>query len=45
MTSTIRRLAADSPEYTRDYNNGWRVSQRCDEGALASIFRVPDVLA
>lgn len=29
----IRPLAAGSAEYRRDYNNGWRVSQRCTEGA------------
>jgi hypothetical protein len=34
MISTIRSIPADSAEYARDYNNGWRVSQRCAEGAL-----------
>src|SRR5262249_50824914 len=34
MTNTIRHLPANSPEYAREYNNGWRASQRCTEGAL-----------
>jgi len=30
----IRRLPAGSPEYKRDYENGWRTSAKCEEGAL-----------
>ncbi|HZW75470.1 MAG TPA: hypothetical protein VFF43_18135 [Caldimonas sp.] len=34
MSSTIRDLAPDSPEYARDYRLGWNASERCSEGAL-----------
>ena len=34
MHETIRTLPKGSPEYKRDYRNGWNVSERCSEGAL-----------
>lgn len=34
MTVTIPTVPPDSREYARDYENGWRVSERCSDGAL-----------
>jgi hypothetical protein len=34
MYEAIRTIPFGTPEYRRDYLNGWRVSERCAEGSL-----------
>jgi hypothetical protein len=45
MTSTIHSIPADSAEYAKDYNNGWRVSQRAadwDGNGLSPLERADE---